>query len=284
MLSVVGCRLSVTRLENSQTTENRQPATRLRAIAFDLWETLITDRPHLSREQERLRLTRMEAILTARGHGAVAERIESAYRTLWRRCHELYWSDDRDVPCRRQIEHFLEELELDVTAFGEDALAELERAYAGAALEVLPETVEGARETLTELKARGLSVGMISNTGRTPGYVLREILEALGLASSIDVMVFSNEHGQCKPRQSIFEELRRGLDVRYEEMVFVGDNLYADVHGAQRCGMRAVHFIPKLRGTAVAPEVDHGLDIVPDATILVLADLLPVIETMNDPR
>jgi putative hydrolase of the HAD superfamily len=250
----------------------------LRAIAFDLWETLITDTPHLSKEQERLRLTRMEAVLEARGHGAVAHRIEDAYRALWRRCHDLYWSEDRDVPCRRQIEHLLEELALDPATFGEEALAELEHAYATAALDVLPEAVDGARETLAALKARGLALGLVSNTGRTPGSVLRQILERLGLASSIDVMVFSNEHGQCKPRPSIFEELRRGLGVAYGEMMFVGDNLYADVHGAQRCGMRAVHFVPAVRGSAVAAEIDHGLEIVADATVTDLRAILALVE------
>lgn len=249
----------------------------LKAIAFDLWETLITDKPHLSKAQERLRLTRMEAILAGRGHEAVADRIERAYRAIWHRCQDLYWSEDRDIPCRRQIEHFLEELALDAATFDEDALAELEHAYASAALEVLPEAVDGARETLATLKSRGFRVGLISNTGRTPGSVLREILEALGLASSIDVMVFSNEHGQCKPQASIFEELRCGLGVAYDEMMFVGDNLYADVHGAQRCGMRGVHFIPAVRGSAVAPEVEHGLEIVADATIRDLRDILGLV-------
>jgi putative hydrolase of the HAD superfamily len=253
----------------------------LKAIAFDLWETLITDTPELSREQERLRLTRMEEILRARGHGAIADRIEHAYRALWRRCHDLYWSTDVDVPCRRQIEHFLEELELEPDALDESALAELEHAYAHAALDVLPAVVEGAPEVLAELKSRGFAIGLISNTGRTPGYALRHILGALGLARSIDVMVFSNEHGACKPTRSIFEELRRGLDVAYKELVFVGDNIYADVHGAQRCGMRAVHFEPPVRGTAVAPPVEHGLEIVPDARITRLADLLQVIGTMH---
>ena len=249
----------------------------LKAIAFDLWETLITDTPPLSKQQERLRLTRMEAILGAHGHAAIADRIEHAYRSLWHRCQDLYWSDDRDVPCRRQIEHFLQELELDVETFDEGALAELEHAYASAALDVLPEAVDGAKETLVALKNRGLGVGLISNTGRTPGSVLREILGALDLASSIDVMVFSNEHGECKPRPSIFEELRRGLDVRYEEMMFVGDNLYADVHGAQRCGMRAVHFVPAVRGSAVAPDIEHGLEIVPDATVTDLRAIVPLV-------
>src|ERR1051326_2545434 len=137
----------------------------IRAIAFDLWETLITDTPEQSRKQERLRLTRLEQILAARGLGATAERIEHAYRTLWQRCHELYWSADVDVPCRRQIEHFVEELRLDVDA---DTLDALEDAYARAAVEVLPSLVDGAPEVLAELKARGYRLRLILKTRRPP--------------------------------------------------------------------------------------------------------------------
>jgi putative hydrolase of the HAD superfamily len=250
----------------------------LKAVAFDLWETLITDTPELSRQQERLRLTRMEEILVRRGHDSIADRIEQAYRAIWHRCQQLYWSADRDVPCRRQIEHFLEELQLDPASFDEASLSELEHAYAHAAVEVLPAVVSGAPELLRTLKSRGLRIGLISNTGRTPGYALRRVLRDLDLAPSIDVMVFSNEHGECKPQTSIFEALRRGLGVRWEEMLFVGDNLYVDVHGAQRCGMRAVHFEPPVRGTAIAPPVDHGLEIVPDARVTRLPELAVIVE------
>ena len=253
----------------------------IRAIAFDLWETLITDTPELSRRQERLRLTRMEDILREHGFGDVADRIEHAYRALWHRCNDLYWSRDVDVPCRRQIEHFLEGLELDAASFSESMLEALEDAYAGAALEVLPALVDGADTLLAQLKARGYRLGLISNTGRTPGSVLRDILHALGLASSLDVMVFSNEHGECKPQPSIFEELRRGLGVAYPEMAFIGDNLYVDVHGAQRCGMRAIHFDPPVRGTAVAPPFEHGLEITPDARVTSLRELPDVIDRLS---
>lgn len=252
----------------------------LKAIAFDLWETLITDTPALSRQQERLRLDRMEQVLAARGFAGTAAQIEHAYRALWHRCQELYWSEDRDIPCRTQIEHFLEALALDPATFDEAALDALETAYAAAALDVLPALVSGAREALEAVRGRGLAVGLISNTGRTPGYVLREVLFRLGLGDSIDVMVFSNEHGECKPRESIFERLREGLGVGYAEIAFVGDNLYVDVWGAQRCGMRGVHFVPPQRGTAVAPDVDHGLEIVPDATIRSLGELPRVLDSL----
>jgi FMN phosphatase YigB (HAD superfamily) len=63
-------------------------------------------------------------------------------------------------------------------------------------------------------------------------------------------------------------------------MVFVGDNLYVDVFGAQRCGMRAVHFVPAARGTAVAPPVDHEMEIVPDAAITTLAEVPSAIDSL----
>ena len=245
----------------------------LKAVAFDLWETLITDTPEVSRQQERLRIDRMEGILRERGFNAAADQIERAYRSLWHRCHELYWSSDLDIPCRRQIEHFLEELGVDAHAFDEPTLARLEHVYANAALEILPLPVAGASRVLEDLKQRGFSIGLISNTGRTPGYVLRDILDRLGLAASIDAMVFSNEHGECKPRKSIFENLRNALGVAYDEMVFVGDNLYVDVFGAQSCGIRAIHFAPPVRGTAIAPPVEHPHEIVPQAVITSLDEL-----------
>jgi putative hydrolase of the HAD superfamily len=188
----------------------------------------------------------------------------------------LYWSRDEDIACRVQIEHFLEALDLDPATFDEPSLAALEEVYANAAIDVLPSVVPGAHDVLAGLRDRGFRIGLISNTGRTPGYALREILNRLGLASSIDAMVFSNEHGVCKPQPSIFETLRDALDVNYDEMMFVGDNLYVDVHGAQRLGITAVHFDPPTRGTAIAPPFDHGLDIVPHATIRDLRELTEI--------
>src|SRR5437763_16607142 len=98
----------------------------IRSVSFDLWETLLTDTPELSRRQERLRLERMERVLVERGFAQTADRIEQAYRALWHRCLELYWSRDEDIACRGQIEHFLEALALDPATFAEPALGALE--------------------------------------------------------------------------------------------------------------------------------------------------------------
>lgn len=250
----------------------------LKAIGFDLWETLITDTPELSKAQLQLRLQRMEEALVAHGYAHLAGEIERAHRDVWHRCQDLYWSRDEDIPCRRQIEHFLEELGLDRKEFPAEAIDALEHAYAHAAVEIPPRPVDGAEETLREIKRRGLRVGLISNTGRTPGYALRRILDILGLSSAIDAMVFSNEHGVCKPRPSIFEELRRGLGTSPDEMLFVGDNVYVDVYGAQLSGIRGVHFDPPVRGLAVAPKVEMKEEVQPWARVTRLSDIIALLD------
>ncbi|HJT17003.1 MAG TPA: HAD family hydrolase, partial [Thermoanaerobaculia bacterium] len=235
----------------------------------DLWETLITNPHHITHAHKTLRLERLARLLST-----TPDALETAYAYVWTRCQELYWSADKDVPCRTQIEHFVEALRVDVD---ETTMQALEEAYATVAIEALPVLVDGAIEVLRDLSSR-FRLGLISNTGRTPGSALRVILDRLDLSKYFTAMVFSNEHGELKPRRSIFERLRSALDVEFNEMVFIGDNLYVDVYGAQGCGMKAVHFIPPQRGTAVAPDVNHGLTIEPDATIYDLRELPPLIQ------
>ena len=203
--------------------------------------------------------------------------MQRAHRDVWTSCHARYWSQDLDLDCRNQVVHFLEELGLDCSATPEEVIAEVEEAYSAAALIVPPEIVDNAHGTLSALKEEGLSIGLISNTGRTPGYVLRRVLEQNGLAAHIDAMVFSNEHGECKPRQSIFEKLRSQLQVEFHEMAFVGDNPHVDVFGARACGMKAVHFVPRQRGMAVAPVPDEFEEVTPDATIRDLSELVEIV-------
>jgi putative hydrolase of the HAD superfamily len=241
----------------------------LNAIGFDLWETLITNTHELTLQHKELRLSRMGDLLDVD-----AARLEEAYREQWQRCHDLYWSADRDISCRRQVEHLLELLAMKLP---EEKLEDLERAYAMVAVDHPPEVIAGAPEMLRALKSRGLRIGLISNTGRTPGYALRHVLEQSGLSDYLDAMVFSDEHGACKPDPSIFEVLRGELGASFEEMAFVGDNPYVDVFGAKRVGMRAIHFQPPTRGTAVAPPVEHE-EVAPDASVTQLDEIVSIVD------
>ena len=223
---------------------------RVDAVAFDLWETLLTNSREMTQIQKALRVAGLARELAR--HSIVADEatVERAHTEVWNRCHELYWSRDRDIPTTRQVEHMLELMD---ARAGAGLVEALEMIYADVMLEHPPALVDGAREVLEWCSDRGLRVGLVSNTGRTPGRTLRTLLETMGLAPLFDTMVFSNEVGWCKPRPEIFDHLLAGLGVEPTAALFVGDNPHADVAGAIAAGMRGVHFDPAERGTAFAP-------------------------------
>lgn len=95
---------------------------------------------------------------------------------------------------------------------------------------------QDVRDVLVELRARGLTIGLISNTERC----LSSFQTHFGLEGLFSVTVSSAAHGYMKPHPSIFEAALRLAATSAEDAMMVGDSLDHDVDGARRLGMRAV--------------------------------------------
>jgi putative hydrolase of the HAD superfamily len=132
----------------------------------------------------------------------------------------------------------------------------------------------GALELLTELYARGLCLGVISNTLQ-PAHYMDEALRRRGIAEFFSVTVYSSAVRVAKPHPAIFRAALAGLGVPPERSLHVGDRLVADVAGAQGAGMKAVLVEVSRR------DKDHP-EIVPDARITDLLELLNVLPTLFD--
>lgn len=245
------------------------------AVGFDLWETLLTNSEELSELQKKVRVAELAATLAE--HQLVGDEasVERAHEEVWERCQSLYWSEDLDISTRRQIEHLVECLGVECMP---PVLERLESVYANALLAHPPSLVEGACEVLSWIADRGIRLGLISNTGRTPGSTLRALLGDLGIDHYFQAMVFSNEVGFCKPTPAVFERLLSGLGSDASETVFIGDNLYADVGGAGELGMKTIHFDPPVRGTAFAPIAQQELRHQPWKVVRRLEEIPPLLE------
>lgn len=90
---------------------------------------------------------------------------------------------------------------------------------------------------LAELAAR-YRLGLLSNY--PCGESIRGSLDRTGLAAHLDAVVVSADVGFVKPHARTFETILRKLNVPADEVVFVGDNWFADVQGAKRAGMVSV--------------------------------------------
>ena len=89
---------------------------------------------------------------------------------------------------------------------------------------------------LHELAARGIKVGLISNSHRC----LASFQQHFELHGLIAAALSSSEHGYLKPHPSIFESALKLLGVSADESVMVGDSLQHDIEGARRVGMRGI--------------------------------------------
>jgi putative hydrolase of the HAD superfamily len=90
--------------------------------------------------------------------------------------------------------------------------------------------------TLSDLKGRGLVLGLISNVEKD----MTDTLDELGLPSWLDIVVTSQDSGFNKPQPEIFQEALRRAAVPPSEAVYVGDQYQVDVIGANRAGMKGV--------------------------------------------
>lgn len=123
----------------------------------------------------------------------------------------------------------------------------------------------GAIETLQRLKDMDSRLGMITN-GSSEGQ--RAKIERFSLAPFFDHIQIEGEFGIGKPDARVFQHALDALGVEPADAWMVGDNLDADIRGAQQVGIYAVWV------DATGNGLPDGTTVRPDMTIRSLSDLV----------
>jgi putative hydrolase of the HAD superfamily len=237
-------------------------------VTFDVWETLLHD--PLGAEVERVawRAVEMSRILREGGYPVEPSEIVEAYTVALPEM-ERTWASAVDFDTPEQVGRVLARLPGDPRpTLDADLAARLSRAYASAALAYPPEIWPDSRPTLEEVARRGYRIGLVCNTGRTPGWVLRELFAGWGILDRFEALAFSNETGVRKPDPAIFRGVLDRLGVTPEVAVHVGDDAISDIAGAKSIGMRAVIVCAECPATPVPP----------DGRISRLGELIPLLD------
>jgi putative hydrolase of the HAD superfamily len=230
----------------------------LKAVTFDLWQTLILDTAEGLRQARAGRVQGIHALLTQHGHAVEQTAVEQAYDTVGERLEGI-WRAQRDIGSHGQVRILLDLLGLGESIAGDRRImAALEQAYCLPILSAMPMANAGAAETLEALSERGMRLGLVCNTGRTPGTMLRIVLDRLGLARYLSVLTFSDEVGLRKPHPEIFLRTLAVLGATPEEAAHVGDDLSTDVAGARGIRLRAVH-LRHARGASPTSDVPDAI-------------------------
>jgi len=231
---------------------------KIAAVTFDLWDTLIQERPGGSDKVANLRISRISSILSSNGLVHSKEEIRTAYGKTGSFL-ELTWSKRKDMSVRDQLLFMLSSIDDKLASkLGKEDFAAIEKAYVEGILDHPPRLLPGAKEALKEVRSRGYRVGLISNTGRTPGSVLRTVMNNMGLLEFFDATTFSNEILARKPAEGPFRATLDKLRVVPKAAVHVGDDASSDIGGAKKVGMRAIQVLAE--GAVKSPLADVHVD------------------------
>ena len=92
------------------------------------------------------------------------------------------------------------------------------------------------QETLDQLRSH-YSMAVVSDAQSV--YAVPE-LRAVGLLKYFDPIIVSGDYGYRKPDARLFQKALDALQVRPEQALFLGNDLYHDIFGAQQLGMKAI--------------------------------------------
>ena len=209
-------------------------------ITIDLWNTLISNTAEDARRFHKARTNGIVEAFVAEGMIIEEEQVGEALDLCYKRCWDS-WTKNVDLTSQEQMEILMSLLPggAEVSPY---SLERIEKAYTEAVMESPPALIEGSAEILDYLEKQDYKLGLICNTGRSPGRVLRKLLKQHRVLHYFDVLTFSDELRIRKPDPRIFLLTLKKLESSPSDSVHIGDELQTDVIGAKGAGMTAILF------------------------------------------
>ncbi|UVI28019.1 HAD family hydrolase [Paenibacillus spongiae] len=195
---------------------------KIRAVLFDLFETLITEFASGKRKSNR-----------SYDYQALLGLSNEDYKKEWRARQEQrmsgFFPDYRAVLKDILLARSLPYHDSVVNTLYEERVREKQLPFQSVEPDI--------KRLLDSLKNRKLKLALVSNCTEEEVKYWQDS----GLAAYFDTVIFSYEAGCAKPDQRIYELACSRLAVRADECFFVGDGGSNELEGAERAGLNPLH-------------------------------------------
>jgi putative hydrolase of the HAD superfamily len=133
---------------------------------------------------------------------------------------------------------------------------------------------EDAIPTLQKLRTKGYNLGIISNAGDDAD--VQHLARQFGITQYFDFILTSAACSYRKPHPRIFELALSNWYCPPNEAVMVGDNLDADIRGAQEVGIYGIWISRR-----ASPEMEIQERVRPDASLSSLSELPAILDRLQ---
>ena len=238
----------------------------IRAVTFDYWQTLVSERRG---DMRTMQLDRWTETLADAGQPRTREQISGAFEENWATFEASWRANVGQYGANESVTFVVDRLGIDPTEELRERLVDTYR-IVGETAPLHP--APGVQACLQALRKAGVTIGIVCDVGLTSSVTLRRRLEGFGLLDFFDAWAFSDESGWFKPSAEAFRPALDGLGVAPADAAHVGDNERTDVAGAKALGMIAVQYtglaslgawLPEQRPGSLADHVTDDLATVP---------------------
>ncbi|MBY9018098.1 MAG: HAD family hydrolase [Candidatus Lokiarchaeota archaeon] len=204
----------------------------IKAITFDLWNTLFENISYSD-----IRLDMISDIIRKRDGNLSFDKINESYESnFFFMAHKEKLNNIHHIYTKSRFVNLLNDLNVKMSNIEiKDIVGKLECIM----LSSPPPLKPNVKKTL-ELLNTHYKIGLISDTGITPGRILKQALEHHEILHIFDTLIFSDELGVYKPHYLPFQTALKNLAVSAEMSIHVGDLIDTDIVGAKNYNMRAI--------------------------------------------
>ncbi len=208
----------------------------IKVVTIDFWNTIFDSSNGNLRNKYRQRVL----IQTIDQHNVTIkeEEFNDAMKASWEYFNNIWRNEHRTPTPKETVEFFWNYLHLPPD---ELAIEELTREFGECVLLYPPSLMSGFKENLA-LLAKKFPLAVISDTGFSPGTILKELLKLENVLDYFDSFSFSDETGVSKPHKNAYYKVLNELKCHPENAVHIGDIESTDILGAKNIGMKAIRF------------------------------------------
>ena len=227
----------------------------IKAVIFDLDDTLISEKEYIRS-----------------GFKVVSDKIGSDFNLDAKYIYEIIYSEF-EVDSKNVFNRTLDKLEVEYEI---EYIKELINTYRNHMPNI--KLYDDAKYIIEKLYSKGIKLGII-----TDGYAVtqRNKLNVLNIEKYFEHIIVTDELGReyWKPHKKSYELMKLKLNLDYEEMIYVGDNISKDFVTANKLGM---HTVMINREDGVYSNLKFENEYKAKIEVMDLKDISRVIDTLGE--
>lgn len=235
----------------------------IEAITFDLWNTIFENKFYSD-----FRLNLFIQFLEKKQIVSDLQKVKNSFNLVFY-LPERNYDENNHIYTEDRIDKLINLLKIDLTELDKDFI---KNEFEEAILNDPPSLKIGVKKTLEEISS-DFKIGLISNTGITPGRIINKVFQEYEILKYFDVKIYSDEVGYYKPHKIIFKTALESLNSNPKNTIHIGDNLKTDIKGAKDSNMYTIWFNEKK-----SPKLEN---IQPDYEIHEICEVLQILQKLN---